>query len=148
MCFLCRTVAKLDTNISTVVNAIVLSKTCQGPIGAGKVNRQQPLLRRLGMMIYCPCTSQKRMPTFCELGKTGRKISEAPSNIPPTWPHKLHLDDLSVLSKYSLESLLIPRATTVDLEASHEYRCRIKYVVGINIDIFVVKPGRSPWSHV
>jgi hypothetical protein len=137
MWFLYRTITKLDANISTVVNAIVLSKICQGLTGAEKVNRQQPLLRRLGMMIYCPCMSQKRKLTFCELGKMGREISEAPSNIPPTWPHKLHLNDLSVLSKYSPKSLLIPRATPVNLETSHEYRCRVKYVVRIDINIFV-----------
>ena len=67
----------------------------------------------------------------------GREISEAPSNIPPTRPHKLHLNDLSVLSKYSPESLFIPRATPVNLETSYEYRCRVKYVVRIDINIFV-----------
>lgn len=138
MQFLYGAVTKLDADVSTVVDTIVLSKTFQGLTGAEKINSQQPLLRRLVMTIYCPCMSQKRTLTFCELGKMGRKILEAPGNVAPTWPYKLHLNDLSVLSKYSPESLFIPRATSVDLETSHEYRCRVKYVVRIDIDIFVV----------
>ncbi len=38
MCFLYRTVTKLDANISTVVNAIVLLKTCQGLTGDEEQN--------------------------------------------------------------------------------------------------------------
>ncbi len=78
----------------------------------------------------------------------GREISEALGNIPPTWPHELHLNDLSVLSKYFPKSLFIPRATPVDLETSHEDSCRVKRIVRVDIDILVVYPGRSLWSHV